>query len=785
MSGFPTAIIIPARTIRQNCPMLEDFGTSPGKNIIKLSIDGICYQCPNVEPENVLVISERLVGEYDLQIKRLLMTKGLLNVVVHDDAMRSPLIEDIRENKSKAVFHPFHRTRIDPIYPRLLTLFAAFQSQSSPHPAEFHDALNALKACLQIDHQLERQFGDFHRTVRLPKKLKLPENAIVVCNEGPLAEQFRKTYKDKLVAVTPEALDGQVKAGSTILIQAELKDEEGLYTRFKGYEAARMLAALYDSLQIAFISFLPRKELYAKTDASRLLTPIFPHFQIPNDLVADEALCIPEVSAAKSTIIQNYYLRDDGIVDKLLHDLKKLGRNSNNERIIYTLDFMLANARILTDEILTKTKGARATVEKNNPELFRRLKSLEHLLEEYYAELVQSEPVAGGKHVPDKIIIVEDDPETLAALMSGLQGYFSDVHGFTNGEEALKMFQKNPRSVSALLADMELLDENRFWQPRQGYDLIEEVQNYPHLVIYMLTAFSKRALSSIQNTLSTRKINYVSKDPILGLPPDIGYAAFAERLQEQIQKRRKLLGGPQQGVWRKGLSNFYYKIVDSKDGAALWNEAIADVERFFQAGQSNKKGMLPKQLFNVGTMDFKRRHLEAVLRHRLVCLYRQYQENVVFFEKGVQKSIGFSVKTPRQYFTTILGFSISFAQNEPDASACIIHKHGLFPEELAWLKTKFPEDEATNFPRLFVTLRDAVEQIPPFDRQKNAVYSKNLAKLADCLPLLKAFKTLPENVIEDISVDLNWYRQNETSELNSLKNHPAGTKVATIIIEWV
>ena len=52
-----------------------------------------------------------------------------------------------------------------------------------------------------------------------------------------------------------------------------------------------------------------------------------------------------------------------------------------------------------------------------------------------------------------KLLVVDDDPDTILALKIGLINYGFLVDAFTNPEEALQRFKSNPESYSLVMSD--------------------------------------------------------------------------------------------------------------------------------------------------------------------------------------------------------------------------------------------------------------------------------------------------------------------------------------------
>ena len=80
-----------------------------------------------------------------------------------------------------------------------------------------------------------------------------------------------------------------------------------------------------------------------------------------------------------------------------------------------------------------------------------------------------------------KLLVVDDDPDTILALKIGLINYGFLVDAFTNPEEALQKFKSNPESYRLVLSGS--------WMPSiSGIQLAEKVKEAnPHVRVLILS----------------------------------------------------------------------------------------------------------------------------------------------------------------------------------------------------------------------------------------------------------------------------------------------------------
>jgi CheY-like chemotaxis protein len=775
MNDSIVAVFIPSVSARELFPKnLPDFGKTPEKNAAAFSSEYVSYLPVDWQPDYLFISLRELRQELSEKIKSVFARQSYLYLAHHGSFENFDFILDhFNINSDHVVFEKFSRTDSDPFFNSFKRLADYYSGKKATNA--YRQIFSDLVRAFHVDWQLEDKLKKSHQTLVFPKSLSIPKDSILAWNPGEYAEMLKQLLGEDRIATTEKELRQKIKNQKRLLILAELNWRHKKLSQFYGYELAKDLIARKSEKDIAFISFLDRTTLRACTPTARLLTPIFPHYRLPRD----KEIEFPSFSATKWNIIRHYYLKPDGIVDKLLHDLKKLNPQSRSEIIIDTLARIQTYASILPKEAVEVASQAQKLFGNQPEQAFRKLKFLQDLLENYYKKVV-SPPQATLTKSPYKIMVVEDESDTLAAIEHGLSDFFEVVKCYRIGAEALEDLQKNNRSCSALIVDMELLDNDGNWQAVQGYDLIEKAREFPHLVIYMLTVYSRRALGNIQSTMSSGKVGYLAKDPVRGLPLEKSYSAFSEELQNQIRKNSIYLSGPQNGLWKKGLLQFYYRTLESQEGADLWDDVYRCVDEFLAQDERNEPEIIPRILFHNDTKDFTFYHLKTALTHRLVCLFRQYNEHELVFQRGIRKSIGFKKSDPKQYFNTLLGFSAINVNKDEDIWK--IQKQNLFEQEINWLQKRMPDDITVQFPRLIETVLDIIEYIPVALRQKIRNFPKAIESLPECHVVIEAIDQLSPQIKMDVLEDLHFYVENYPHEFKQLQQDEDGCAISKAML---
>lgn len=776
-------IIMPSRTVRQEMPkQLGDFGLDERRTVAAISLQQIAY-LDNFEwsPE-VLLISERTLSTtIEEKIIEIALKYQTIYVFHHGrtDPNSHYYLRKLRSEGRQIAFRVFNRTTQNNVY---LAIKHFLQIVHTPlTEIEFTTAFEQLKHCFSVDWEVDDKLKNMHLSLLPSSGWQLGKELLVVWNDNGFSATLKTINDSGQVAVTAKELETKLKGKKQLLILVELTWGGKRLSQALGFELAQELIAKGHEIDIVFASCLPRNELKKLNGTARLLAPLFPFVELPFD--GDLKSCFWHFSETKWRIIRNYYLRRDGIIDKLLHDLRKVTFRTSAQRIGTLMNTIQSYSKILPEEIVESSRDIALIVIRDFDAAILNVSKLISKLQDYYDRIVHSESLEKiSKPYNDRIMVVEDELSVLNTLGRGLKEFFPKTCLFNLGSEAYRELKQRNKNYAALIVDMELLDEDENLQEVQGYDLLELAKDYPHLAVNILTVYSGRALGNIYEQGNLSKFSYTLKDPVHGLPPFLNYATFARQIAKQIKDRNKFLVGPRHGAWANGLLRFYYDILESPEGPVIWDEVFEKVERFLDAGHDNSQGSIPKTLYRVDRREFGLPDLRLALIHRLICLYYQYAEGKILFENGIRKAIGFKVNRPKAYFQSILGFSVRLTSLAKDEHECTIQKKNLFPEELRWLAAKLPTNEAILFPQLIYTILDASECLPPLSRRD---FPKDLATLSDCERALKYLRSQNKRFLQKMCFDFEDYLEKQPAEVTNLKQVPEGTRILKLIDDIV
>lgn len=712
---------IPSETISKELlpRQLGEFGKSRDKTVAAIELSGASHIIS--DNSEMLLFRDNYLDEKGLKaIKQLVDKDRPVYIATHKtstyESAQIAAVKDVHVRR--LVTHKsYHRSESDHLYTAFTEFLACVDTQNKESKnQEYQKALQRLLKKFDINNEIDQELQKCHETLGQNKKstLKLPglKGVTVLWNDDAFGMLLKKRLGNKNVITSEAEFQQRLPKIKSLLILAELSWHDKRPSQMYGYEVARMLFESENALSLAFISFMDRARLKKGPLMAGIMVPIFKHYKLPEVFNAEEVITVPDISPIKWVFIRKYVLEKGGIVDKLEHDIKYLNEKSSLADIQKVLDSFERYADILNEEILDTAESMTA----------RRLKDPEKMAEFINVMLVQLDQLKiqlnqnkteDCKKTTYKLMIVEDREPVLATLAREFGRYFV-VRPFSDGEAALKALNKDKFGYSAILVDLRLEDHDNNWQPVQGVDVIEAASKIPHIAIYALTAYSKRAVSTTTRQFLShlnRPISVMYKSPDKIIPEYTSYAELSLEIIQQISENAGFMKGPKIGLWAKnGLLAYYYRVASPP----LWEEVIDNVEHFL----NSDNGSIATQFPQMQTTRFNENNLKTLLSHRLICLHSQYADGYIDFNEGLRKRKGFTGNLRgnlAQYFNTYLGLSRETDKQE----RVYVQNINLFPEEVQWLRKQFPEAARYTFPELY-------DLLDPFRMNFSRTYLKKL-----------------------------------------------------------
>ena len=107
-----------------------------------------------------------------------------------------------------------------------------------------------------------------------------------------------------------------------------------------------------------------------------------------------------------------------------------------------------------------------------------------------------------------RLLIVDDDPDTIISLKIGLTDDGFLVDAFTNPEEAVQHFKSNPKSYSLVMSDSGI-------PVLSGIELAKKVKEVnPNVKVLLLTGFALRDIGYSKDSHSTSVVDGFIQKPI-------------------------------------------------------------------------------------------------------------------------------------------------------------------------------------------------------------------------------------------------------------------------------
>lgn len=428
--------------------------------------------------------------------------------------------------------------------------------------------------------------------------------------------------------------------------------------------------------------------------------------------------------------INNTFFTVEGVLDEEFHDLKNKAfkRNRNDESIEELFNELQNNVDdsflkfqsifdLSDNSILINIRNEMITDLKKSVDKNKNFDDCIVIIENYVGEVKRLLPPRSSdqKDVilnpapPWEILFVDDVPTIAFEVQSLFKERLMKCHIANNAEEAFNILREDQENtITVLICDYRLIDEEGNWHKWQGYNILKEVfLNFPNeLAFFALTSFNKRALIRMQDT-HKMKVRSVSKDDVIGKSRTVaGFNFFADQVRDEGNKVFDFYRSqPQVSSWIKGYSKkfdkplkTYYRLHRLAKDVDIVNHNIGlEAENFFEAIRRGKHKEEPsidpeilgiqegigvdKKINLTEKAKLEKFRVKLIGRRIAIALYERLEmtKGQIYsaLKSGVyrKKEPSESPNTINQFFSTFLALSL-----EKD-----IPKN-LLPEEKIWLE---------------------------------------------------------------------------------------------------
>lgn len=566
-----------------------------------------------------------------------------------------------------------------------------------------------------------------------------------------VAVDTRSGQSRDLVSFSHAALPSAVAEGTlrSALILVELDWYRP--TLFGGYRLAEELIRKHEGPEppaIAFVSMLSREELWQRTrNIDRFFVKSFPHYQLP--LRGPITFAAP--SKAKWDYLRKYALTEGGVLDKLLHDLRNalaMGE-AGRERIAQLVDQLQGVPDMQGDQVRELLPVYRPDMDADAAmrwagQLFG---ALQRRIYSLHPDRRRQQPAVGQERKP-LLMLLEDDAAMTAQLTPLFTDHF-DVKPFTSGAEALRELEVGGIFYRALVADLELLEDNgRFDQPVQGIEVLEYVErNHAQIAPRVVTQLGRRG---VQELLDMNVQHILYKAHLKNGADDL-FMEFLDELLNEVEERRALqdMPGPDTTFWADvskeldkttglkakggGFRRFYYqqKLENEAGFKAMWSRIGEKVERYVNGDPELRvdtelgNTQEAKSFLETRKQEWNFKLLERLLTHRVILLatpghgdgkevcYRNDRDTgISYFHKDIWKDEKgkSSLTADPKRFIYFMGFNTSGGTTSRDVdegqvSRFTLHYGRLFREEVDLLK-RFDSLHEERFEDFFLQQED-------------------------------------------------------------------------------
>jgi CheY-like chemotaxis protein len=518
---------------------------------------------------------------------------------------------------------------------------------------------------------------------------------------------------------------------------------------FSGYEIAIELFEKVPEAHVAniqFISFFNR-ELLLKENLNQGMANTFiksfPHHSIFNLKPSFKLF-----SYAKWNYLKKYALTEYGILDKILHDIPSILKSENSELLVQTSKFsnrLIAIKNIIGGRINIVCEKYNGTLDKNPQNAIEFVNTLVPLIKDRIIELTPKKNKDYGlaKKVRPKVLLLEDDKNTLMELAGYLKNFF-EVVDFENGSEVLEELEIGGGTYSAIICDLELLNSTKlFDQEVQGIEVLEYAErNCPHIVRKVITGLPRKGVLELLPKMSYEDVIFKSLIQNFGM--DELLYEFVTKLETDIKKYSVLLRliGPDNRFWgdytRQGgeggrFKRYYYELLIEDPNAfeTMWGIVYQILDSYINNEEIQIPSSFGKEedstsIFADNDPDKKRAFLQQILIHRLVMIYEFKNDETVVYKDNYNKDSSYYHKNiwhsslpenPKRY-SGFLGFSFkslspTIPTSEDDKITFTLFYNQLFEKEIKWIKanTSIKESRITIFYNEHEDLCRVVDQI--------------------------------------------------------------------------
>lgn len=293
---------------------------------------------------------------------------------------------------------------------------------------------------------------------------------------------------------------------------------------------------------ISFLSFETREKVWKKGGGNQLLASIFDFISLPTHPSKIKDFPSQPISPVKRVFIKDYLMRNNAYLDKLRHELRFVtGKEKLNRVALMTIVDKLSHCLIEHNLPAFPCLIKLQEVHEETPD--ERIISLANQLQLCVERTFPNDTYHSKREerIEDRsLVLVEDNEEELLTLKKLFMPFFKTIEEFQNGDSAINYIRNSPQNIAAVIADIELIENKKFWQPYQGIEVLEEAIKHPEILTIGLSRLSTWARRTLEESL---EISILFKSPRQVWPeyisPEYIIDKFVE-LQHSVNVKQKV-----------------------------------------------------------------------------------------------------------------------------------------------------------------------------------------------------------------------------------------------------
>ncbi|GJM31022.1 MAG: hypothetical protein DHS20C18_00230 [Saprospiraceae bacterium] len=403
-------------------------------------------------------------------------------------------------------------------------------------------------------------------------------NLLIICNDQNksyyknLAENLTKSvlYLSRDKGLLDYLQDGELEEIDLCIIQVELGWENRQPDSFYGFEVAKKLRKAGLKSIIYFLHFFPEDRFDPVRTRYALLRVNTFHKLIKTSANTEDIasrLQPQKMSLLQWEDISETLLGIRSLVQELIHDLKnRVIRSGKNDEV--KIEEIIDQSFQELFNLLSDQTTALSQIRKNLLlEISDPKKGLspQEIVENFASQITSLAPIedkdddeVNFPRPPWKVLLVEDDSNVTETLNDGFERNNIQYESVYSGSEALKILANDKKqSIAVLLCDLRLKeDDSRYWQPLQGYDIIEQVrkENTYLGAFFVLTSAKKRLINLTKNF----KTNITADHKSYVLSSDGALNLFIQKLRQSGDEFFfRVRSRPRLSAWNKKTQRFY------------------------------------------------------------------------------------------------------------------------------------------------------------------------------------------------------------------------------------